>query len=242
MVGSANGRSISALMADLPQKSSRTSTQAKSVPATAFTSATPNEATRLSRKLASADALNTSLQNDPPMKACAATAASGNSTITLRNVVTMPAGRNEPRRMLLCGAVAAGLNVAAALMATGDPERPFDLRDLAVLRVKEPGLHHLPSAEEADVEQRVRLREMHLRRDVADDRPVAVRGEDRLRLRRVEEVDERLRLRGVLRTAHDGGGIFDEDRLVRHDEVDVGAVALCEDGFAFVGEHHVALT
>src|SRR4029077_19113526 len=141
-----------------------------SVPATALTRATPSEATRLRRKLANADALKTSLQNDPPVNARAATAASGNSTITLRNVVTMPAGRNEPKRPLLRGAVAAGLKGAAALMAHGHSKRAFDLRDLTVLRVEEPGLHHLPTAEERDVEQRVGLREVHLRRGVADDR------------------------------------------------------------------------
>ena len=40
IVGSANGRSISALTTRLPGKSSRTSTQAMSVPMTALTTAT----------------------------------------------------------------------------------------------------------------------------------------------------------------------------------------------------------
>ena len=45
IVGSANGRSMSALTNRLPRKSSRTSTQATSVPMTALTRATTTETT-----------------------------------------------------------------------------------------------------------------------------------------------------------------------------------------------------
>ena len=54
IVGSANGRSITALTALLPRKSSRTSTQAVIVPRTALTSETITAAPRLSFSAATA--------------------------------------------------------------------------------------------------------------------------------------------------------------------------------------------
>src|SRR5450755_1414418 len=163
IVGSANGKSMSALTNGLPQKSSRTSTHARSVPATPLTNATPSDATRLNRRLARASAANTSLQKEPPVNARAATAASGSSTITLKKVVTMPAGRSESLRAALFRTATRSPRMMAALVTTRYPERLFDLCDLAVLRIEEFCLHGPPSAEVVDVEQRVGLREPHVR-------------------------------------------------------------------------------
>src|SRR5471030_41275 len=183
IVGSANGKSMSALRNGLPQKLSRTSTHAISVPATAFTTDTPSDAMRLNFRLASASAAKTSFQNDPPVKARAATAASGSSTITLKNVVTIPAGSNDSLRAALFRTATRSTVIVAALVATGDPKRSFYLCDLAVLRIEELRLHGLPSAQVVDVEQRVGLREADLCGHVLCYRPVAVRGEDGLCLR-----------------------------------------------------------
>ena len=63
IVGSANGRSISELTMLLPRKSSRTSTQAISVPMTALIAATMNEAISVSFSAATACSLVTAVQN-----------------------------------------------------------------------------------------------------------------------------------------------------------------------------------
>ena len=95
----------------------------------------------------------------------------------------MPAGRSESPRADLFRTATRSRRMMAALVATGYPERLFDLSDLAALWIEEFRLHGLPSPEVVDVEQRAGLREPHVRGDVVRDRPVAVFREDRLRLR-----------------------------------------------------------
>src|SRR3954447_15732771 len=92
IVGSANGRSISALTNALPRKRSRTSTHATSVPATALTAATRIDRTSVSLSAATACGAVTASQNAarPPSVDRATTAASGISTMTLSHSVATP--------------------------------------------------------------------------------------------------------------------------------------------------------
>ena len=86
IVGSANGRSISALTMRLPGNSSRTSTQAISVPKIALIATTIAETTSVSLIAASASGLVTSRQKAPapPLPDFASSAATGSSTSTDR--------------------------------------------------------------------------------------------------------------------------------------------------------------
>ena len=86
IVGSANGRSIRALINRLPGNSSRTRTQAISVPLNAPTTATTSETVTVSSSAATASGPDTVRQKParPPSTERASTAASGSSTIALR--------------------------------------------------------------------------------------------------------------------------------------------------------------
>ena len=92
MVGRANGRSMMALAQRLPGNSSRTSTQAISVPITALTSATTTEISTVTFSAASAlGAVTASHQPArPSSNDLTVRAASGSSTMTLSHRVTMP--------------------------------------------------------------------------------------------------------------------------------------------------------
>jgi hypothetical protein len=92
IVGSANGRSMTALTRPLPRKSSRTSTHAIRVPVTTLTSATISEIVSVSRNAArAAGAVAASHSPGRPLSSdFAATAASGSSTMTLNHSVATP--------------------------------------------------------------------------------------------------------------------------------------------------------
>src|SRR6201999_1739964 len=79
IVGSANGRSISALTIRLPGNSSRTRTQATSVPITAPSTATISDTTSVTASARSTPVLVTDCQNDDGLwlTALTTTAASG---------------------------------------------------------------------------------------------------------------------------------------------------------------------
>src|SRR6266404_9460621 len=87
IVGSANGRSITALTIDLPRNSSRTSTQAVIVPKSALTSDTIAAAPSVSFSAASASGEVATDQNWPSPFFCDAhtSAAIGRITITDKN-------------------------------------------------------------------------------------------------------------------------------------------------------------
>src|SRR5262249_2638428 len=97
----------------------------------------------------------------------------------------------------------------------------LDLRHDPARRIEEDLVREVPAAELADREQargpRVALEPREYRRH---HRPVAVLPEDRLRRRRVEEAQERLRLLAVLRGLDDRGGVLDQDRLLWDEVVD----------------------
>ena len=82
MVGSAKGRSMTALTSALPRKSSRTSTNAMASPATELMTATIADAASVSSSAATAPGWVTALQKapQPPLKALATSAARGSST------------------------------------------------------------------------------------------------------------------------------------------------------------------
>src|SRR5215210_2198053 len=86
---------MTALTTALPRKSSRTSTQAVTVPSTAFRRATAIEVQSVSFNAATASGLDTACQNadHPPSVDANTRAAIGSATISVRYVVTKPSER-----------------------------------------------------------------------------------------------------------------------------------------------------
>src|SRR3954452_20126915 len=131
MVGSANGRSISAFTMRRPRKRSRTSTQAMAVPASALIAATTSETPSVSFSAAAASRLVTAVQNEsnPCSNAFDVTAASGSSTTTLRYAVASPtASAGRPARRGMPAGRRRGRALVAASAARGDSVRLLDLR------------------------------------------------------------------------------------------------------------------
>src|SRR5205085_5979073 len=95
IVGSAKGRSITAFTSALPRKSSRTSTQAVTVPSAALTSAAAAATTSVSLSAATLSLLETAVQNPAPVDA-QTSAAIGRQTTTERNAVTKPRESASP--------------------------------------------------------------------------------------------------------------------------------------------------
>src|SRR4051794_10441611 len=241
-VGSANGRSISALITRLPGNSSRTSTQATTVPKTALIAATTSAVSSVSSSALTDWRLETVSQKCamPPSVDFATTAASGRRTIRLSQTVATPRPR-APGRPAAAAARRRGSATVSASLGSGDSRRLFDLGDRALLRIEEVRHHLVPAAEVVDREERLRLRE--LRRELLGDRvhdgAIAVLGEHGLRGRRPQEVEELLRLR--LGLGRDRDGVLDQDRLVRRDVVDLLALLLGGDRLVLVAQEHVAL-
>ena len=92
IVGSAKGRSMMALRTLLPGNSSRTSTQARSVPITTLTSVTTSEAPTVSFSafMACRELTSCQIPPAPSSPAFQASAASGTMTTTLRYAVMSP--------------------------------------------------------------------------------------------------------------------------------------------------------
>ena len=86
IVGSANGRSMSELTKRLPGNSSRTRTQAITVPKTTLIATTMSDAITVSFSAATACGARDRVPEraEPPSSEVATTAAIGSSTITLR--------------------------------------------------------------------------------------------------------------------------------------------------------------
>src|SRR4051794_527139 len=251
IVGSANGRSISALMSDLPRKRSRTSTHATSVPATAFIAATRIDMISVSFSAATACGAVMASTNAPrpPSVERATTAASGISTTTLSHSVATPsdsaadppgaaAARGRRRKT---DPPAAGAEVRASL-GSGDPRRLLDLRDRALVGVEEVVVDLRPAAEVADREEALRRRELRLVlvEDGLVDGPVAPVGERLLGRGRQGEVEKRLRLLWVARLRDDRDRVLDRDGLVGGHVVDLLALLLRRDRLVLVGDEDVA--
>src|SRR5204862_1297755 len=239
-VGSANGRSVSALTKRLPGNSSRTSTQAISVPNSTLIAVTSSAESSVSFSAATDCLLETVSQKwaMPPSVDFDTTAASGSSTIRLSHAVAIPSP-SAPGRPIAAAARRRGSEAVSASAGSGDSRRLFDLGDRPVLRVEEV-LHDLvPSTEVVDGEQGLGVREPRgeLRRHRLHDRAVTVLGEHGLRRRRPEVVEELLRL--GLGLGRDRDGVLDQDRLVGRDVVDLLALLLRGDRLVLVGEQHV---
>src|SRR5215208_3305439 len=233
MVGSAKGRSTIAFTKRLPRKSSRTSTHASSVPATALTATTSSDAPKVSSSAATDCRLETARQKPsaPSPVARHTTAASGSSTIRLRYADESPSAMLPRRRRTTAS--------GCALVVSRHPEPLLDPRHHALLAIEELVRDRVPAAEFVDREQAGRLRVLELREHALHDRPVALLAEDPLGLRRAEEVDEGLCLFGSL--GRHGDGVLDQDRLVGDDVVDVLVLRLRGDRLVLVREQDVAL-
>src|SRR3954447_1493530 len=251
IVGSANGRSISALMRLRPRKRSRTSTQATSVPAIALTAATRIDNTSVSLSAATACGALTASQKapSPPSVDRATTAASGIRTITLSHSVATPSasapeppGAAEERARRPKTDPPAACAAVSASLGSGDPRRLLDLGDRPVVRIEERVVDLRPAAEVADREEALRRRELGLVgvEDLLVDRPVAPVGERLLGLRREREAQERLGLRRVAGLRKDGDRVLDEDRLVGDDVVALLSLLLRRHRLVLVGDQHVA--
>src|SRR5437762_5749546 len=149
IVGRANGRSIRALTARLPGNSSRTSTQAISVPTTRLTATTSRATAKVSRSAARAWGVVAACQNAaaPPREERHTTAASGSSTTRLRYIVTVPRSSAAPPQ--LPGRVAP----AALLAANRHPDLLLDPGQDAAVLVEELLVHLAPAAQVGDPEQ-----------------------------------------------------------------------------------------
>ena len=92
MVGSANGRSITASTNRLPGKSSRVSTQATRSPKTPLMMVTPIEMLRVTFNESNAALEVTASQKacQPPLADCHTIAANGSSTIRLSQIEAAP--------------------------------------------------------------------------------------------------------------------------------------------------------
>src|SRR6185295_9316954 len=166
IVGSANGRSISALISPRPRKRSRTRTHATRVPAAALMAATTTDIVSVRRSDATAWRFVIASQNvpRPPSVDFATTAASGRSTMTLSHTVAMPsdsapeppgaAEESARRRAAETDRPAPG-EVRTSL-GSGDPRGLLDLRDRALVRVEELVVDLRPAAEVLDREQALR--------------------------------------------------------------------------------------
>ncbi len=119
IVGSANGRSITASTSRLPGKSSRTNTQATSSPKNTLMTVTAAEMVSVTRNESSADGDVTAVTkaDQPPFADCHTMAASGSSTITDSHSVATPI-RSEvvPRNPRPRVAVAWGFGSSAAVI------------------------------------------------------------------------------------------------------------------------------
>src|SRR3954453_6224260 len=246
IVGSANGRSIRAFTAPLPRKSSRTSTQAISVPVTGLITTTISDVMNVSFRAASACGLVTTSKNSftPPSSEVTATAASGSSTMMLRYVRATPrpsaAPPGRPRNSAAPGrGLGDGRGPAVSSLGGRDTQILLDARHDALVLVEELVGHRVPAAELLDREELLRRRELVRARRALHPRPVALRREDPLRLGCVQVLHERLRL--VARVLGRGDRVLDQDRLRRDRVVDVLAGLLSRDRLVLVRDQHVAL-
>src|SRR5207249_11601792 len=198
----------------LPRNSSRTSTQAISVPVTASIPATTSDARSVSFSAENASAAEIESQKapSPPLPDIQTIAAIGSRTIRLRYVVTRPKPSARPD-----GARSTGSGRVAAL-ASDAPDLLLDLRHDSGLGVEELLLDLVPAAQVPDVEEAGSRRELELVADALHHRPVARLGEERLRLRRVQEVQEGSR-GGLVLPRRDRHRVLDQDRPRRVDVV-----------------------
>src|SRR5262249_10064345 len=176
---------MTALASALPRKSSRTSTQAVTVPSTAFRTATTTDVPIVSSSAltASGAVIADQKPSEPSFADSQMSAAIGRTTTTERNVVTMPRDRAAPAVSL---GTRAGLGAATGTVLASDAaDLALDTGEDALVRIEELRLHFAPAAETqlVDREQTGPRRELLPVgvEDALQDRAVAVVREDLLR-------------------------------------------------------------
>src|SRR5437868_15460201 len=120
---------MTALTSALPRKSSRTRTQAVTVPSTALIRTTRNAAPNVSLSAATASGLETSCQNPRAPLFCDSqrSAARGRMTTTIRNVVMTPTDRAVlPRPPAPVLRVFDAADAAATVLMGGPSDRALD--------------------------------------------------------------------------------------------------------------------
>src|SRR5215212_5918976 len=222
---------MSAFTAPLPRKSSRTSTQAISVPVSAASACGP---------------VTTSKNSDtPPSSDFTATAVSGSRTMMLRYVIATPrpsaAPPGTPRGATRERGDGPGDGRGPAVSSLGgaDAKVLLDAGHDARVLVEELVGHRVPATDLLDREELLRGGELVRTRGALHHRPVALRREDALRLRGVQELDEGSGL--VAPVLRGGDRVLDQDRLRRDRVVEVLAGLLSRDRLVLVREQHVAL-
>src|SRR4051812_22219851 len=199
----------------------------------------------VSLSAASACGLVTTSRNSltPPSSDFAATAASGSSTTMLRYVMATPRPSAAPPNGSTARGrergVGDGSGPAVSSLGGADAKVLLDAGHDALLLVEELVGHRAPAAELLDREELLRRRELVRARSALHHRPVALRREDPLRLGGVQELDEGAGL--VARVLRRGDRVLDQDRLRRHDVVELLAGLLGCDRLVLVRDQHVAL-
>src|SRR5829696_7743155 len=238
IVGRAKGRSMRALTTRLPGNSSRTSTQAISVPMTTFPAATSSDTAKVRRRAARAWGWVAAAQKaaQPSRPERQTTAVRGRTTTRLRYRVTVPRSSAAPPRTS-CPA----RRPARVLAANRHPDCALDAGYDPGLLVEEPLVHVGPTAQVLDGEQARRLREVGPGGGRGTDRPVAALGVHLLGRLGPQEVHEGAGRGRVLGLGRDRDRVLDQDGVVRHHVVDRPLLLLGVDGLVLVRQHHVAL-
>src|SRR5262245_31478896 len=232
---------------DLPANRSRTSTQAVTVPKTAFTSAARIATITLSFSAATASGFEIAPRkpDQPSSPEAATTAASGRTTISVRYAVTKPRERAVPALSLcqlrLRGAADVGATPARGRAADAalDPDHdPVRAEPLLVDRA--------PAAEDRVVDPEdagpCRILRRVLLGDCRVDRAPAVLPEQILGDGALREADERVCQVLVRARLQDCDRELDQHRLARDDVLDVRAGCPRRERLALVGQEDVALT
>src|SRR4051794_7833168 len=231
---------MSAFTTLLPRNWSRTRTHAISVPMKALISVMTRARPSVSFSADIASRSVTACQNTlkPPSIDFAATAASGSSTMKLKNSMAVPRPSAAPP-----GSETARRRdgTTAASAVGGDTEPLLDLSHDALVLVEELVRDDVPAAELLDRELVLRRRELLLVDQALVDRPVALLREDLLRGRGPEVVQERLGLISALRVARDRDRVLDQDRLIGDHVVELLALLLGGDRLVLVRDQDVAL-
>src|SRR5580765_6815058 len=240
IVGRANGRSMRELTIPLPGKSSRTSTQAISVPMTALTTATAAETHTVTHSAArAAGSVIAATNPDRPSDIdVTVRAARGSRTMTLSHSVTSPTPSEVPGRQRRTRRSSGGTATGAApdavcvwgarlsvvgVIAMGLLRRVVvDDRDRAGLLLEQRAVHGLPAAEVVDGPQLLGLGERRgeLLRDGGVDWAEAGLRPEPLGLGGEQEVVEGGGRLEVLARADHCGGVLDLERLRRRDVLD----------------------
>src|SRR5439155_17059877 len=188
------------LTIDLPRNSSRTSTQAVTVPSTPLIRTTMKAVPKVSLSAPTASGLEIACQNvSAPSRFDSQTrAAIGRTTITVRNVESTPTDRAvlpRPAARILLGGAA--VDAVTELMG-GTSDRSLDSNHPSAVQVEPHPVDLPPAAEEpvVDAEGRAGVvllaptREVRALQHRLGDRAIAVGGEDPLLLGRVHVLDK----------------------------------------------------